>query len=246
MALLEFKDVVRSFPDGKRDITVLAGVSFEVDEGDFVGVWGTRGSGKSTLLSIAAGLEAADGGIVRVAGRDLTCLSSDERAEWLRGRVGLACADWGPHRHLPVVDYVATPLLCDGRMSPRMAKAKARPVLGQVGLAGCADGSTDALSLSELVRVELACALVRDPLLLLVDEPPVLRSPSESKALYGLLKSLGGKPGLAVVVASEDLELVQKAQRIMSIGGGQVRGMDQPGVVVPLWGRHSEGGGRSA
>jgi ABC-type ATPase involved in cell division len=243
LALLEFSDVVKRYRDGKRELAVLDGVSLQVDEGDFVGVRGRRRSGKSTLLEIAAGLLAADSGHVRVSGVELGRLGERERVAFLRERVGLACADWRPHRQMPVIEYVATPLLSVGGVSRRAARVQARRALDRVQALRYSDISTSELSLGELVRAGLARALVAEPLLLLVDEPPVLRSPSEGVALYQLLDSLGNDPGLSVMVASEDLELVQKAPRLMSIGGGKLRTMIEPGTIVPFPERRAGGRG---
>jgi ABC-type ATPase involved in cell division len=243
MALLEFSDVGKRYRDGEREIAALDRVSLRVEEGDFVGVRGRRRSGKSSLLGVAAGLLAADYGQVRVCEVDLGELGESERVKFLRGRVGLACADWRPHRQTPVVDYVATPLLSAGGVSPRFAKTRARRALDRVDALRYSELSTGALSLGEAVRVSLAHALVAEPLLLLVDEPPVLVSPSEGKALYQLLDSLGSEPGLAVMVASEDLELVQKAPRLMSISKGRLSVMIEPGAIVPFPERRADRGG---
>lgn len=246
MALLEFRDVYKRYRDGDREVVVLNGVSLQVEEGDFVGVRGRRRSGKSTLLEVAGGLTAADSGLVRVCGVDLEGLDEDERIACLRGRVGLACMDWRSHRRMPVVEYVATPLLSTGHVSPRVARVRARRALERVGALRHSEVSTGAVSLGDSVRVELARALVAEPALLLVDELPQLRSPSEGRALYELLWLLGGDPGLAVVVASEDLELLQKAPRMMSIAAGKLRSMIEPGTVVAFPDRRAGGGGSAS
>ena len=246
MALLEFRGVCKSYDDGPRSTAVLDHVSFEVHPGDFVGLRGARRSGKSVLLKIAAGLRRVDSGQVLVCGCDLAALSRDRRVAFLRGRVGLACADWRSQRRVPVVDYVATPLLSHGDVSRRRARVGARRALERVGVTLSDDACTAELTLSESVRVELARALVAGPSLLLVDEPPALRSPSEGKALYELLRSLGHDPELALLVASQDLDLVQRAQRLLSIGRGRLRTMSEPGTVVPFPDRRAADSGHDA
>lgn len=234
VALLEFIEVCKRYLDGEREMAVLDRVSLVVEDGDFVGIRGRRRSGKSTLLEVAAGLVPVDSGRVLVCGCDLGALGMEARVRFLRGRVGLASADWRSHRRMPLLEYLATPLWSAGTMSARAARGRALAVLERVDLLSSGDASTDELSLAEAVRATLARALVAGPSLLLVDEPPVLRSPSEGMALYELLKDLGEEPGLAVILASEDLELIQKAHRIARIGGGQFRWMSQPGVVSSL------------
>ncbi|HVR06207.1 MAG TPA: ATP-binding cassette domain-containing protein [Solirubrobacteraceae bacterium] len=246
MALLEFRDVCKSYDDGPRSTVVLDRVSFELRHGDFGGLRGARRSGKSVLLEIAAGLRRVDSGQVLVCGRDLASLGRDRRIEFLRGRVGLACAEWRSQRRVPVIDYVATPLLSHGDVSRRRARLGARRTLERVGVTVYDDACTAELSLSESVRVELARALVAGPSLLLVDEPPALRSPSEGKALYELLRSLGHDPELAVLVASQDLDLVQRAERLFSLSRGRLRALSEPGAVVPFPDRRAADGGRAS
>lgn len=246
MALLEFRDVCKSYDDGPHRIAVLDHVSLAVDAGDFVGLRGARRSGKSLLLEISAGLRTADSGQVLLCGRDLTTFGHDRRIEFMRGKVGLACADWRQPRRAPVIDHVAMPLLSHGDLDRRRARGASRRALDRVGLSLHDDTSTGDLGLSESVRVELARALVAEPALLLVDEPPALRSPSEGKELYELLRALGDEPELAVVVASQDLDLVQRAQRVLAISRGRVRAMSQPGTVVPFPDRRVAGGDNTA
>jgi predicted ABC-type transport system involved in lysophospholipase L1 biosynthesis ATPase subunit len=242
MALFAFEHVSKRIPDGRLEVPVLEDVSLEVDEGDFVGLWGPRRSGKSTLLRIAAGIESPDEGRVLFDGKDLTGLSGDERAELLRMRgIGFVSSDWRPSASQEAIDYVAVPLLADS-LSLRRARHMARVHLERMGVLRCANLHTDRLSIGEAMRVGLAHALAREPRLLLVDEPAALPSPSDRQELYGLLGLLGRRSSVAVLVASEDLGIVRHARRKMTVGAGKVRSMDKKGEVVsfPL-GRVSDG-----
>lgn len=233
MTLLSLRGVCKRYPDGARDeVVVLDGVSLDVDEGDFVGVWGARRSGKSTLLRIAAGMEAPEEGAVVFDGVDVSALSVNKRIEALRAGVGFAAPDWRPHRRELVVERVAWPAMSGGHIAKREARARAQRMLERVDMLASAYKQTSSLSLGELVRVGLARALVRGPRLLLVDEPPVLASPNEGRDLYRLLRSLGEERDLAVVLASEDADLVGKARRLMAISRGRLRCTEERGAVV--------------
>jgi putative ABC transport system ATP-binding protein len=234
MSLLSLERVFKRYPDGRREITVLDDVSLEVDEGDFVGIWGVRRSGKSTLLQVASGKEPPDAGAVRFDGNDVTPMSPDRRAKLLRhGGMGLVSVDWSPERNKPVIEHVALPLLSDG-MSLREAREPAWRALELVGIAGCAYMPADRVSHGERVRVALAQTLVHKPRVLLVDEPSVQLKPSEGVELYELLRSLGRDSQLAIVIASEDIAPIRRARRMFSIDAGSLRSMDRPGTLVPF------------
>jgi ABC-type ATPase involved in cell division len=225
MPLLAFEGVRKCYAEGSRKHVVLDGVSFELQAEDFVGVWGPRRAGKSTLLRLAAGVELPDAGKVSFDGRDLAALSGDERARVLRDEVGFASANWWGFRGRPVSRHVALAAMADGHTTPRCAEAMARRALGRVGVLECAERQLGGLSVGERVRVELARALVREPKLLIVDEPPPLHDPYEGDSLYALLHSLGSEPGWALLVACGDVTLVQEAQRMMALSRGRLEAM---------------------
>jgi putative ABC transport system ATP-binding protein len=245
MSLLSLEGVCKRYLDGRREIAVLDDVSFEVEERDFVGIWGRRRSGKSTLLQVAAGREFPDEGSVSFDGEDIAGMSSNGRARLRRhGGIGLLSPDWRPGRNRPVVEHVALPLLSEG-LSLHQARAPAWGALQRVGIAGYAHLPTDRLSQGERIRVALAQILVREPRVLFIDEPAVLLRPSEGVELYELLHSLGRGSSLAVVIASEDVAPLRKAQRMFSIDSGRLRAMDRPGTLVQFRERNSRGRQRS-
>ena len=232
MSVLSFRDVSKRYAAGREHVTVLEHVSFDIEEGDFIGIQAERRSGKSTLLRIAAGWELPDEGGVIFAGHDLTRISNSARAKLRRrGGIGLAAGNWRPTSNKSVVGHVAEVLLCD-RMSMREAKEPAYHALERVGLAHCSHMRSNRLSQSEIIRLGLAQRLVHEPRLLLVDEPAVLLKPSEAVELYELLSSLGREPNLAVAIASEDLTPIRMARRMMSLDRGRLRWMDKAGGTV--------------
>jgi predicted ABC-type transport system involved in lysophospholipase L1 biosynthesis ATPase subunit len=232
--LLSVTQVTKRYFDGRREILVLDGVSLEIDPGDSVGMWGPKRSGKSTLLRVMAGIEQPDSGQVCFEGRALQAMSARERARQLRhGGIALVSSEWRTQIVRPVIELVATACASDGTPM-REARALARKALARVDASGCADVRTDRLTLGERLRTALAMALVREPRLLLVDEPAVLPSPLEANELLMLLQSLGREGELAVVIASENLAALSGATRTMAVSSGEVRSMDQDGVVVRL------------
>jgi putative ABC transport system ATP-binding protein len=243
VALLSFERVSKRYLDlGVHEQVVLDDVSFEIEPGTSVGIWGPRRSGKSTLLRIAAGIELPDAGVVRFEGRDITRLSDRGRAQLVRTKIGLAPSSWRETRNVRVVEHVALPLLSSGA-SMREASVRARAALERVAATSRADAPIFELSPGERTRVAIARGLVRDPALLLVDEPALTPSPTERDELYALLRSLVGERGLTVVVASEDLAAIRTARHAMTISDGAVRTAQRAGRVVPFpEGRAQRGG----
>jgi predicted ABC-type transport system involved in lysophospholipase L1 biosynthesis ATPase subunit len=241
VTLLALTAVSRRFLDGASELTVLDGVSFSVLAGELVGIYGERRSGKSTLLRVAAGLELPDGGSVAFDGVDVGGLSTSARARLRRrGGIALASGDSGPLASgQPAIEHVALPLTNDG-LTLGESEGLARPVLERVGVGAIAHVRVDRLSLSDRLRVELARALVREPRLLLVDEPAVLPGPSDSREFNGLLRELA-KSGIAVVIASEDMGALAGVEHFLTLSDGRLRSTDSRRRVIPFPGARAQG-----
>lgn len=234
-SLLSFEQVSKRYPDGRREIVILDGVSFEFTAGDVVGIWGARRTGKSTLLRLAAGIELPDTGTVRFEGREVTRMSVRERGKLLRGSIALVCAeDWRPCHRERVVDFVALPLVSSGS-TLHEARRRARQVLDRVGAGVRADDLAVSLSLGERTRVLLARALMHEPRLLLIDEPAMIPSLSERDELYALLRSVAREQDATLVIASEEVAPLRGADLHMSIGYGElVCSGEEAGTVLPF------------
>jgi ABC-type methionine transport system ATPase subunit len=233
-ALLSLTQVTMHRPEGRNRVAVLDGVSLEVDQGDYLGVYDVRAASKSTLLRVIAGIESPDAGSVCWDGRTIAQMNTRERSELLGfNGIALVSSSAGIQLNRTVVDYVALPLLA-GNVPLRRARPIARRVLQRVDATDCADLETEELTLSELMRVRLAAALIREPRLLLIDEPAVLPNPQESERLYELLRSLGRREDLAVLIASQDLAALNGARRVASLSAGGLRMMSRDADVVSI------------
>lgn len=233
MTLLSLDAVTRRHRAGRELLDVLQDVTLDVWPGDVVAIRGARRSGKTTLLRVAAGIEAPDAGAVRIDGHDLAHMPASERTRRLRD-IGYAPKSWRVASGKPVADHVALPLLAEGRPLST-ALAKAHEAIERVGATECAELTPQELSPGELARVGLARALVRGPRLLLVDEPGATVDPEERDQILRLLRSLvGEREQLAAIVVSRDAAALSGAQRVMSIGGGQLRTFEEPTSVIPF------------
>jgi predicted ABC-type transport system involved in lysophospholipase L1 biosynthesis ATPase subunit len=244
VSLLEFKDVCKRVRDGAREILVLDDVSVGVHESELIGVYGERRAGKSTLLRIAAGLEAPSSGTVRFGDTDLGSLSGRGRARLRRrGGVALVSCERAPLLGgQPAVEHVALPLTSDG-LTMAESEALAHAALEQVGASALSHLCVDALSLGDRIRVELARALVREPKLLLIDEPALLPGPTEARELHGLLRGLPKSHGAAVVIVSQDMTALAGVQRFFTLTDGRLRGTESRRRVIPFPGARAGAAG---
>jgi len=222
--LLSFRNVRKSYRDGERELAVLKmEVSFDIERGASVGVVGERESGKSTLLRLAAGIESPDQGRIEFDGQDITSISPGDRTRLLRGPIGLvSSAGWLPTPEESVLDHVMMSV-GSGGVTVGEAKRVALGALDAVGVGAVgAAKATASLSAGECARVMLARALAREPLLLIVDEPGPMPSLSERDRFCELLRATSSERGIALLMASEDLGVVQSSAVLMSISDGEL------------------------
>jgi predicted ABC-type transport system involved in lysophospholipase L1 biosynthesis ATPase subunit len=242
-AILEFCEVTKRYRDGLRPLAVLDRVSFELYEGETIGVLATRRAGKTTLLRLAAGLDTPDEGEVRWCGRPLSKLGPDQRAHARRhGGIGLVCGDSQVRDGRLAIEHVAMPLYSEGLTIAR-AEDCARRALQTMDASELAYVSIARLGLGERLRVELARAIAREPGLLLVDEPAVITKPHEAGEMYALLHALPERVGCALMVASEEVAALRGAGRIriMSLDGGRLYSADRRRKVISLSERRGGG-----
>jgi ABC-type lipoprotein export system ATPase subunit len=199
--LVHVEHVAKTYRRGQRFVRALTDVSFEVRAGEFAALWGPGRSGKTTLLRLLAGIERPDSGTVVYRGRDLGGLSQDERADYRLFEVGCVWASWSPIAGYSVVDYVALPLL-GARLGRKRAAVRAREMLERVGAGDSADAGLTQLADGERLRVGLAQALVREPRLLLADEPMANLDPLERGSILEVLGAEARERGVAVLATA--------------------------------------------
>jgi putative ABC transport system ATP-binding protein len=232
--LLSFRGVVKHASNGLERVPLLAGISFELERGGCAGLFGRARTGKSTVLRLACGLVLPDRGVVRLGGRDIASLSIRERTRLFAREVGLVTEQvLPPVAGEPVLDHVAATLGAVG-LSLRQARHSALVALDRLGVARCAQEGWHDLSHAQRACVQLASALARRPSLLLVDEPLPTPKPSERERFCALLREVAAENGIALLVASEDLSVLQGVQVLMSISDGHLSSTVHEAAIVPL------------
>lgn len=246
--MLSLEGVSKSYWRGLRKLCVLTDVSLEVRKGELVTIWGQRRAGKTTLLKLTAGLETPTGGAVRFDGREMSRLSRGEQTSLLRTRIGWAKPTGPESRELPMLDYVALPLL--RRHNHREAHRQAALALDRVGMAGCAGEPWGYLADSERTLVAIAHAIVREPSLLLVDDHTNHLDDLDREELMGLLRSLADETAMAVLVMVPDMTEMVHAHQKLTLSSGRLMAPSAPieawGNVLDFPGQGARGGSHSA
>jgi lipoprotein-releasing system ATP-binding protein len=198
---------------------VLRGVSFALSSGCVLAVLGASGSGKSTLLHLLGGLEPPSSGEIYWAGQQINSLSQETRAQLRAKDVGFIFQHHYLLEDLTVQENVLLPSLIAG--AP--AEARARELLGRVGLLERLGAYPRTLSGGERQRCALARALVTKPKFVLADEPTGSLDRHNAEQVYGLLLELAHTEQAAVVVVTHDEGLAQKADRIIRLSDGLIQ-----------------------
>ena len=220
--MLELVGIEKAYNRGKPgEVAVLRGAGVSVKRGEVVALVAPSGAGKSTLLHIAGLLDTADAGVVRLAGQDMAGLSDRDRTNIRRADVGFI---YQFHHLLPefsALENIVLPQLANG-VSKAAAKARALDLLGRVGIAARADHRPAALSGGEQQRVAFCRALANNPRLLLADEPTGNLDPGTSDQVFSVLMALVRETGLSALIATHNLELAGRMDRIVRLDAGRV------------------------
>ena len=205
------------------EIIVLDALDLHVGVGEVVALVAPSGAGKSTLLHIAGLLDQPDAGQVRIAGRDMTGQSDRARTAVRRAEVGFV---YQFHHLLPefsAAENIILPQLANG-ISQRAAAARAAGLLERVGLSARADHRPAALSGGEQQRVAFCRALANQPKLLLADEPTGNLDPATSDQVFRVLMDIVRETGLSALIATHNLDLAERMDRVVRLKGGRVAG----------------------
>jgi lipoprotein-releasing system ATP-binding protein len=220
--MLSLAGIEKGYNRGKpSEVLVLRGVDLTVARGEVVALVAPSGAGKSTLLHIAGLLDVPDAGTVRLDGREMGGLSDKARTEARRDEVGFI---YQFHHLLPefsALENVVIPQLANG-VAKAAAETRARELLEKVGVGPRAGHRPAALSGGEQQRVAFCRALANGPKLLLADEPTGNLDPGTSDQVFGVLMDLVRSTGLSALIATHNLELAARMDRVVRLSAGQV------------------------
>lgn len=219
--VIDCQGLVKSYQDGKSEVTVLKGVDLTVTQGEMLAIVGSSGSGKSTLLHILGTLDKASKGSVKIKGVEVGQLSRAKQAEFRNKHLGFIYQFHHLLMEFSALENVAMPLLIKG-LKTKQVQEKALNMLDKVGLSHRANHKPSELSGGERQRVAIARALVTEPDLVLADEPTGNLDKHNALKIYDLLAELNHHLKTSFVVVTHDLELADKLGRAVQLDDGKV------------------------
>ena len=224
--MLRLTDISKAYNSGSsHEVSVLSGVGLELHAGEMVALVAPSGAGKSTLLHIAGLLDTPDSGTVEIAGTDMTGLSDRRRTIARRRDIGFI---YQFHHLLPEFtarENIVLPQLANG-VTRAKADARADDLLARVGVGHRAGHRPSAMSGGEQQRVAFCRALANGPRLLLADEPTGNLDPATSDQVFQALVDLVRDTGLAALIATHNLDLAARMDRVVRLDQGRIKAQD--------------------
>jgi len=217
--MLRARALTQSVPTRRGDLTILRGVSLQVNRGESLAIVGASGSGKSTLLGLLAGLDHHSSGDIWLAGHRLNGLDEDQRADLRRRYVGFVFQNF---QLLPALTAEENVLLPLELLQYPGARREAQRLLAAVGLHDRADHYPRHLSGGEQQRVAIARAFACQPAILFADEPTGNLDPGTGAEIIALLFELNQRMGTTLVLVTHDTQLASRCQRRLQLIDGRL------------------------
>lgn len=219
-ALLELNNIRRSYLSGDGPVEVLKGITLRINAGEMVAIVGASGSGKSTLMNILGCLDKPTSGTYRVAGTDVSLLSSDQLAQLRREHFGFIFQRYHLLSHLTAAQNVEVPAVYAGtERKARLERAKA--LLTRLGLGERADYQPSQLSGGQQQRVSIARALMNGGQVILADEPTGALDSHSGEEVMAILHQLRDR-GHTVIIVTHDPQVAAQAERVIEIRDGEI------------------------
>jgi lipoprotein-releasing system ATP-binding protein len=222
--VLTVENVTKSYATPRGDLPILNGVTLSLERGEAIAIMGPSGSGKSTLLYILGVLDAPTSGTVKLDGQDPFTLPENDQAAFRNDRIGFVFQDHSLLPQCTVLENVLVPtLVAPGQSTPDATKARARELLVQVGLGDRLDHRPGELSGGEKQRAAVARALIRDPRLILCDEPTGNLDRTSAETVTSLLLDLHRARNTILVVVTHSAAVADRFAVRYEMNGGRLQ-----------------------
>ena len=221
MSLIRLEDVTKIYKMGEVEVGALRGVTLEIEEGQMAAIMGASGSGKSTLMNVIGCLDVPTSGSYILDGEDVGTLSDNRLAEIRSRQIGFVFQTYNLLPRLTARANVELPLMYGNGAERRQ---RALEALDQVGLGDRANHKPTELSGGQQQRVGIARALVKQPRILLADEPTGNLDSTSGEEIIALLKALNREHGLTLMIVTHEFDIAAETDRIISMLDGHVVG----------------------
>lgn len=218
MSLIEVENLKKDYINEDVVTSVLKGVTFKIEEGEFVAIMGPSGSGKSTLMHVLSFLDRPTGGMYKFEGKDTAEFSDEYLAELRNQRIGFVFQSFNLLPRTSVLDNVKLPLLYSKKKNHDELAKKA---LSSVGLSHRLEYFSNQISGGEKQRVAIARALVCDPAVIFADEPTGNLDSKSGNTVMHILQTLN-EEGKTIILVTHEQETAKHAKRIIRVKDGQI------------------------
>lgn len=216
--MIQLRDITKVYPMGKRYLTVLREVNLNIEKGELLAIMGPSGSGKSTMLNLLGCLDTPTSGSYSLEGREVSRLSSGELAAVRSEKIGFVFQTFNLLPRLSALANVELGM----RYAGGVDRKRALEALSKVGLADRVNHRPGELSGGEQQRVAIARAIVKNPPLILADEPTGNLDSRSGADIISVLTSLHTEQGITLVMITHDADVAHHCQRIIHLKDGQV------------------------
>ncbi|MBR5725651.1 MAG: ABC transporter ATP-binding protein [Muribaculaceae bacterium] len=220
--IIELENIRRDFVVGEEVVHALRGVSFTINEGEFVTIMGTSGSGKSTLLNILGCLDTPTSGEYKLDGTPVRTMSKPQRAILRNRKIGFVFQNYNLLAKTTAVENVELPLMYNGSVSARERRERAITALQRVGLGDRLNHKSNQMSGGQMQRVAIAHALVNDPAVILADEATGNLDTRTSFEILVLFQQLHAE-GRTIIFVTHNPEIAEYSTRTINLRDGKVR-----------------------
>lgn len=222
MPLIELRDIRKIYRRGDSEVHALAGITLDIERGEYVSLIGPSGSGKSTLMNTLGCLDRPTSGSYVLSGEEVTQMSADGRARLRNSRIGFVFQNFNLLSRTSALENVELPLLYAPDISRRERGERARALLELVGLSDRMDHHPAQLSGGQQQRVAIARALVNQPAILMADEPTGNLDSRTSQEIIRLFQDLNQAQQITIILVTHDNEVAANARRTILLRDGLI------------------------
>ncbi len=238
MALIELRDVFKTYDLGEMKVRALRGTTLDIDRGEYVALMGPSGSGKSTLMNTLGCLDRPTSGSYLLAGEEVVTMSRNQRASLRNRQIGFVFQNFNLLARTSAVENAALPLLYSQKIAAQERKRRAIDMLRRVGLGDRLDHHPGQLSGGQQQRVAIARALVNKPSILMADEPTGNLDSRTSKEVMQLFRQLNEEDEITLIMVTHDSDVAKHAKRTVVLRDGQII-VDTPHFTQAIQALHS-------